>query len=241
MSRCLPEAPKRRAFALHRDLPGCGRSPYFPAQPPTHSPNGCAAQVAVAESPQAWWRHAVRCVLAERRSLLGAALSPRALPFSSILAAQPADGSHRSNATGRQRSIRKSKVSSQEAVQKLSERGRRLDWQRHARAYGALRSRAGRLAWVLMGVARGAGGAAAAVAAVEAHASALDAALMRWRVWAHGARRRVRAPHHCMSAGFWWPSPGSVPLCNLDLQGLECKPPRSTAWIFCIVCWIKCT
>ena len=32
--------------------------------------------MAVSAAPQLWWRHAVRCVLAERRALLGAAVRP---------------------------------------------------------------------------------------------------------------------------------------------------------------------
>ena len=155
----------------------------------------------MAHAPRLWWRHAARCVLAERRAALGAA----ARPMSSVtprfgswdVSSSAALTAHSSSfdvlaaaAAGASARAPHAAAGSRRAAF-----GQTLGYfwaggLRHARAYAALRSRRARLGWALT---HGGAGAAGTAAAAEAGASAHEAALWRWRVWARGARQQVRA------------------------------------------------
>ncbi len=159
----------------------------------THSSGWGGPQVAVSAAPQLWWRHAVRCVLAERRALLGAAVRPAPQAPQPPLASPEFALANPGTARGRRPGARSRKPGNT-----LPGNPSGLDRARHARAYGAMRSRLRRLAWA---AASGGGSAAAAAAAEEAGASTQEAALWRWRVWACAAHKQVQPDLWCTEEG----------------------------------------
>jgi hypothetical protein len=168
-----------------------------------------ARQVSVAQAPRLWWRHAARCVLAERCAALGAAARPTSsasTSFGSQTSLSPAQSTAPSSsfdvlaAAAACASLRAPHAA---AGSRRAAFGQTLGYfkaggLRHARAYAALRNGRARLGWAL---AHGGAGAAGAAAAAEAGASAHEAALWRWRVWALGARRQVRAQAQVLVIG----------------------------------------